>query len=129
MFLFNKNLILILLLSIVFSFSFGMATMNMDENGNMKDCPFSNSVVLCPMSFAEHIAIFQSTFTAIPSKMISLIVLAIVVLLTLFFRLDPRIYSPPVSLSRFVKNNFTPFFFNNLLLAISDGRLQPKLYA
>lgn len=129
MFLFNKNLILILLLSIVLSFSFGMATMNMDKNGNMTDCPFSDSDVFCPMSFAEHVAIFQSTFTAIPYKTISLLALTTVGLLTLFFRLDPRIYSPPASSGRFVKNNFTPLFFNNLLLAISDGRLQPKLYA
>ena len=126
---FEKRVTLVLILAFIFSVSFGMATMDMDENGNMTDCPFSDAVAICPMSFVEHITTFQSVFAAIPSKTILSIVISLASLIILYFKLDPRIYSPPVRLRSSVINSFDPPILNKLLLAISDGIVQPKLYA
>lgn len=117
-----------LVLVIIFSFSFGVATMDMDENSNMLNCPFVDTATICPMNFAEHIIIFQNTFKAISSKMTLLPVLVLAFLLTLYLKPIPRIYSPP-NLLLFLKNNSEQPFVNKLLLALSDGRIQPRLYA
>lgn len=123
-----EKIFLLLILIVILSFGFGMATMSMDKNGNMSDCPFADTAAICPMSFAEHIAIFQSNFRAIPSKATLFTILAPAFLAVLYFGAIPRIYSPPAPLKLFAKNHLE-LPINKLLLALSDGIIQPKLYA
>lgn len=123
----KTSLMLILLVNL--SFGFGVDTMSMDDNGNMSDCPFTDAVALCPMSFSEHIAIFQSTFRAIPSKTLLFLVLASLLLLALHSKISPKDYPSYTRLKFFFKDKPELPIFNKLLLALSDGILQPKLYA
>ncbi|MDP3696893.1 MAG: hypothetical protein Q8R55_02565 [Candidatus Taylorbacteria bacterium] len=125
---YQKKTTLILILTLIISFGFGVATMRMDENGDMSHCPLMNSAAICQMSFSEHIVIFQSIFMATPSRVVLSLILVLAFLLTLRSKPIPRIYSPP-RLLLFLRNNPEPFFANKLLLALSDGILQPKLYA
>lgn len=125
----QKTTCSILILATIFYFSFGVATMNMDENGNMFDCPFADSATICLMDFSEHIATFQGIFRAIPSKIVLLLILVLAYLLILYSKSIPRIYSPPNNLDLVVKNSLEIPIFNKLLLAFSDGIIQPKLYA
>lgn len=101
----------------------------MDDNGNMSDCPFTDAVTLCPMSFSEHIAVFQSTFRAIPYKTFLFLILATIFLLTPHPKVGPRDYLSDIRLKFFFKDKPELLIFNKLLLALSDGILQPKLYA
>jgi len=127
--LFYQKISLILILAFTLSFGFGVATMHMDDNGNMSNCPFMNSAAICQMSFSEHIATFQSTFRVIPSKMVFSAMLVLTFLLVTFSTIIPRIYSPPNNLRLFLKNSLEMPFSSKLLLALSDGIIQPKLYA
>ena len=123
------NISLLLISAIIFSFSFGVATMRMNEKGNMSDCPFANTATICPMTLFEHIGIFQSTFRAIPSKAVLSAMLALAFLLMIFPKTIPNIYSPQNSLNLFIRNTPERPIYNKLLLALSDGILQPKLYS
>lgn len=124
----QENMSLLLILVIVFSFSFGVATMDMDGNGNMSDCLFINTITICPMSFFEHIAVFQSNFRAISFKTLLLTLLVLALFLILNSKTIPLDQQPRIKLKLFSKNYPKSPIFNKLLLALSDGIIQPKLY-
>ena len=119
------------IITAVFSvFAFGVMTMDMSDDGSMSSCPFMDQgMVMCPMSLAKHISIVQGIFNVVPKNTISIISLYLLLAVLALFSInrlgidfnESRRYFytiPPPSLS-----------FNKLLLALSDGRLQPKLYA
>lgn len=118
----------ILILATVVFFSFGIATMQIDKDGNMSDCPFMNSAAICQMSFPEHIATFQGMFRAVPVKATLLSILVLALSLVLYFKYITSIYLPPAKLRLFVKNNPRLLTADKLLTALSDGIIQPKLY-
>ena len=124
-----QKLSLFIIFSLAFSFGLGMVSMHIDDSGSMSDCPFSDAMAICSMSFAEHIAIFKGLFAAISSKAVSWAILIALSLLIIYFKSDPKIYSPSIKLKYFVKRSFGPFIFNKILIALSDGIIQPKLYA
>ena len=119
-----------IIIAVLSVFAFGVMTMNMSDDGSMSACLFiDQGMVMCPMSLAQHIGIVQGIFNVIPKNMISIIspyiLLAILALfsinkLGIDFNESRRYFYtiPPPSLS-----------FNKILLALSDGKLQPKLYA
>ncbi len=124
-----KKISLLVILVLILFFSFGMATMNIDNKGDMSNCPFMNSGAICQMSFSEHIATFQSIFRAIPSRIVLSLMLALAFLLVLCSKPISRIYSPPIKLEYFIKYDFQLSIYNKILLALSDGIIQPKIYA
>lgn len=125
----QNKILLILILIFTTSFSFGVATMDMDDNGNMSDCPFINTVTICPMGFFEHISIFQNHFRAIPSGSLLLTIMVLAFLLVLHHKTIPKNNLIKIGLKFFFKDKPELPIFNKLLLALSDGILQPKLYA
>lgn len=127
--LFQKKITLMLVLTFIFSFSFGVATMPMDENGNMSACPFMNSDTICSMSFSEHIATFKSIFRAVPSKIISLAFL----FLTAFLFASRRNPSHLLNNSEVLSKHWTDLYSSILPLtplrrAFATGILNPKIY-
>ncbi len=126
--MFGKKITLILALVFVLSFSVGMMTMHTDDKGNMSDCPFLNSTSICQMSFSEHMATFQGMFRAVPVKATLLSILILALSSILYFKDTISIYSLSVQVRSFVKNNPELLTTNKLLLALSDGIIQPKLY-
>lgn len=125
----SRQLSLILVLITILFFSFGMATMTMDPNGNMSDCPFANAAAICPMSFTEHIAIFQGTFRVIPPKIILFTILVMTFFLIAYSKVIPRNYSLLTKSKLFPEDKLELHIFNNFILALSDGIVQPRLYA
>ena len=122
----KKNLSLLLVVVFIFSFNAGVAV-HMDDDGDMTGCPFMGMDAICQMGLFEHIRIFQGMFVGIPAKSISFataLFLAIVSLAITF-----RINAPPSRIRFLVKENLRLLNFNRILLALSDGIVQPKLYA
>lgn len=128
MILFQQNTSLLLVLAVIF-FGFSVVVMPMDQEGNMSSCPFMNTAVTCSMGFYQHITILQSTFWAEPYKIVLMAAIVLFSLLILFPKTIPRFYSPPNSLIFFIKNILERFVADKFLIALSDGIIQPKLYA
>lgn len=125
----HKLLLLFLMIVYIFAMSLGVATMTMAKDGATSDCPFMGVDSICQMGTFEHIATFQNMFSSIYKN-------TFVMLLSLF--LFATLLSIPVSKlqtviqirpSLFFKTNESGLFFNKFLLALSNGTLQPKLYA
>ena|SRR3989338_7892036 len=117
---------LLLILVIIFSFSFGVTTMQMDKDGNMSDCPFMGMDAICQMDIFEHIGAFQNVFTVIPGKSILFVIVLALVLVSLAIKRQSGI--PPDNLRFFTRESLRLPNFNKILLALSDGVIQPKLY-
>src|SRR3989344_2407901 len=122
--IFGKKIAFILALAFIFSFSVGMMTMHTDDKGNMSDCPFMGMDAICQMGIFEHIGTFQSMFMGIPAKSILFTIMLVLVLVSL--ALIPKSGIPPNHLRIYIKENLQLPNFNKTLLALSDGRLQPK---
>lgn len=124
----NKLILPIILISYAFVLSLGAMSITLDEPGGMSDCPFMTGHSICPMGILEHITTFQNVFKAVfPGTFLYLIILSI---LSLIYFSNPylNINSPP-KLQFFLRNTASIFIPNKLILAISDGRIQPKLFA
>jgi len=114
-----------------FSMSFGM---QLDRNNNMSGCPFMlEKTSVCSMGVAEHIAKWQQLFTAVFSKsdglaFIILFLFAAVLFIIFVRRSDvsllARVLSPPIP-----KTEPEVKLFNQLVVAFSQGILNPRLYA
>ncbi|MDP3696418.1 MAG: hypothetical protein Q8R55_00090 [Candidatus Taylorbacteria bacterium] len=125
--IFGKKIALIIVLAFVLSFSVGMMTTHTDDKGNMSDCPFMGMDAICQMSIFEHIGTFQSMFTGIPGRSILSGIIFPLVLVSLVTIQKSGI--PPDNLRFFMKENLQLPSFNKILFALSDGTIQPKLYA
>ena len=123
----GKKIALILALSFFFSFSIGMMTMRIDDKGNMSDCPFTGADAICQMGIFEHIGIFQHMLIGIPSKSILFTITLALALISLAVIQKSAI--PPDKIRFFIKEGLILPNFNKILLALSDGIIQPKLYA
>ena len=118
---------------LVMSF-WGLYSMPMDEHGKVTHCPFMNdSTSLCQMSVTEHIARWQQLFTAIPEKnlLFSALIL-LTALLMVLFSIIPKIRDKLLFqrfLHYFYRRKSEINLFNHLLLAFSQGILNPRIYA
>lgn len=118
----------IVLLSFVSVLTFGVImSMRVDDMGQMSDCPFSIGEILCQMGSIEHLIRFKQTFASIPMK---LLVFALFVFLSWFlFGNKVRIFVQNNRLVYLKNINGLSHIFNNFISALSDGIIQPKLYA
>ncbi len=124
---FQKKTSLVLILAIIFSFGFGMATMQMDKDGNMSDCPFMGMNAICQMGASEHIGAFQNMFSGVQTR--SALVSILFIFLALSSLMIPKGNSPPNMVGLLIKECPHLYNFNKILLALSDGIIQPKIYA
>lgn len=122
-----KNTHILLVLALVFSSSAGVTSMYAGDMENMTGCPFSGTASICQMGVFEHIGAFQNMFLSVPAESVLLSVL--LVFLFVSFPAIPHINGPPNSFRFFIRESFSFSNLNRILLALSDGRLQPKLYA
>lgn len=108
--------------------------MQKNENGQMSGCVFDGMAEICTMSLLEHMAAWQSLFTAnVPNNTLTA-ALASLLLFAIAFAFVRRLWpSDPVDLiltgqkihNRF-RQDFT--FVNPLQEAFSNGILNPKLF-
>lgn len=119
---------LILILAFTLSSSAGIAGMHTDEMGNMTGCPFMGMDSICQMGPLGHIGAFQSMFTGLPTKH-TLFAILLFVFLVVSLATIPKINSPPDTFIFFIKEAFRSPVPNRILVALSDGIIQPKLYA
>ena len=124
----GKKTALLLAFLLVFSFSTGMLAMDTDDMGSISDCPFMGMDSICQMSLFEHMGTFRNMFTGIPGKSI-LLTLTIMLMLVLAIPAIKQ-YSgiPPDKPRLFLTEYLRLPNFNKILLALSDGTIQPKLY-
>ncbi|MBI2058004.1 MAG: hypothetical protein HYT63_03440 [Candidatus Yanofskybacteria bacterium] len=122
----RKNIYILLVLAFIFSFSAGMAGVHTDNMRQMTSCPFMIMDSICQMGIFEHIRAFQNLFSGVPIKSV-LISLLLVFLVVSFSVL--HLGELPDLFSFSTKENCSLHSFNRILLALSDGRLQPKIYA
>jgi hypothetical protein len=122
-----KNICIFIVLAFIFSFSVGMASMSIDDMGNMTGCPLMGMDTICQMGLFEHIGIFQNMFSGIPTKGVLLSIL--LVFLVVSFVAIPHVNGLPNLFRLSTKESHRLPSFNIILIALSDGRLQPKLYA
>lgn len=125
---FKKAFVLFLaFLLLAGSFGLSHATMNMDMEGNMTDCPFMPGVSICTMTPMEMIAASQSLLSdvTLAQDPFLLLLLAGVLILTVF----PSFLSPPRSRIRYrIPKRGLVARFDFLEEAFSDGILNPKLF-
>lgn len=118
----------------VFSATFSMTLgMQRDERGNMSNCPFMyEQTSVCSMGFVEHIAKWQQLFTVTfpeSGEVAFVIFLVITFVYLAVFARAPNISGlvlplfPPVP-----KNKPEAKLFNYLVIAFSQGILNPKIY-
>ena len=130
--LFIKITPTIILLSFIFVLMFGLnMTMHMNEDGSMSDCPFMGQASFCQMSIFEHLTKFQAIFiTTTPHNNHIYLLTSILFTIAAIFigQLIISNLSPPKQLLSY-SHKLQGINFNGFLLAISDGIIQPKLYA
>ena len=118
----------VILIAVFSVFAFGVMVMNMSDDDSRSSCPFMDQgMVMCQMSLAEHIGIVQGIFNVVPKNTISIIFFYLLAILALFLG-----YKLKIDFNESRRYLYTippPLSFNKLLFALSDGRLQPKLYA
>lgn len=115
----------------VFGVEMGMIP---DENGNMSGCPFATEQTsVCPMNTIEHIAQWQQAFLGMPIRanllalaIIALLAVVIIPLVKPFFQLK-KLTMLAARLLAYHKDNLVKVF-DPLLVAFSDGILNPKIY-
>ena len=112
---------------------FGVSvSMPMDKNGAMPDCPFaSGSGSICPMNVVQHIGYWQQLFTStIPaSTALTPLLLFMITAYGIFSRILINEISQKSQSAYFSRESNTRFkLFNHLLLLLSGGILNPKIY-
>lgn len=111
--------------------SIGHFGMNMDQDGQMSNCPIMGAETICQMNPLEHLAAWQSIFTVLPSKdtfnIITLLFLSLIIFLSLrSSRCDDN--SPPVQSYNLFSRIEALIIRNPLQEAISSGIIHPKSF-
>ncbi len=107
----------------------GMAGMlSMDEQGNMPSCPYMSGAAICKMNPLEHVAAWQSMFTALPSSTGTMAILLFSLLAIVFIRIAWNVN--PVELALIYTHRFRnkPPIPRALQEAFSRGILNPKAF-
>lgn len=128
----SENLIVFVLVSFAFASILGVGMSMEIEGGQMSGCPFmANQATLCQMSATEHIAQWQQAFLGIPTKtgLFALVVILLAAVIIPFAKPFSQIkHSEAASRLLFYLRDTATKIFNPLLLAFSDGILNPKIY-
>lgn len=127
------NLILLVLASFAFMSILGMGMGMEAKDGQMSSCPFmADEASICQMSVTEHISQWQQAFLSVPNKTNFLalaLILAAAVLITFaksLFRLK-KLTELAAQLFAYHKEHLVRVS-DPLLIAFSDGILNPKIY-
>jgi flagellar biosynthesis protein FlhB len=109
-------------------FGLSHAGMTMEPDGSMSGCPFMGATAVCNMSPLEHVAAWQSMFTATTSEntlaaLLFLILAAISVVLVLGEHIFPEVRGP-----LFYRPPRFSFFRHSLQEAFSNGILNSRAY-
>ena len=128
-----KNFIPFVFASFVFASLFGMGISMEMKDGQMSSCPFvASQASICQMSVTEHISQWQQAFLGIPTKtnLLALALLLLAVFVIPFAKPLTKIKQNELAirLISYCKTAATKIF-DPLLLAFSDGILNPKIYA
>lgn len=115
---------------------FGAVTIhtNMDSDGSMSGCVMPGMATLCKMDPLEHIATWQSMFTAVPSQNDILLLLASLLALALgALFLTHRSIAPPKVAPALQQKLFSYYkqripIIHPLQEAFSNGILHPKIF-
>lgn len=115
---------------------FGAVTIhtNMDSDGTMSGCAMPGMATLCKMDPLEHIATWQSMFTAVPSQNDTLLLLTSLLALALgALFLTRRSAAPPKTAPASQQKLFLYYkrhipVANPLQEAFSNGILHPKIF-
>ena len=129
----SEKLIIFMLASFAFVSLFGMSMGVEAKDEQMSPCPFmANEVSICQMSVTEHISRWQQVFLGVPSKTNFLalaLILAAVVLVTFakYLFQTKKLTELAARLFAYHKEHLVRVF-DPLLIAFSDGILNPKIY-
>lgn len=128
----SENLIPFVLASFVFMSLFGMGIGMEMKDGQMSSCPFTASQAsICQMSVTEHISQWQHSFLGIPTKInlliLSLLLLSIIIVPFAKSFTKVKQIELAAQLIFYYKTAVTKIL-NQLLIAFSDGILNPKIY-
>ena len=108
----------------------GMAGMlSMDEQGNMPSCPYMNGAAVCKMNPLEHVAAWQSMFTALPVSTGLIAVLLFALLALVFIRIAWSVHTvEPALLYNHRFRNRPPISRHSLQEAFAKGILNTKAF-
>lgn len=129
----KRELPWILMISVIFAFTFGVMSMKIDKDGNITTCPLMNEASLCKMNTFEHISSFQALFTSATSKIISILLISITLLILSFFNFAQhwlKLFSEKARIQKdySTRNFYIPLLFSPIRRALSRGIIQPKIY-
>ncbi|MBI2100201.1 MAG: hypothetical protein HYT48_02585 [Candidatus Vogelbacteria bacterium] len=129
----SENLIFFTLVSFVVISILGMGMSMETKDGQMSSCPFvASQTTMCQMSVTEHIAKWQQAFLGIPTKTNFLVLAVALLIATLVSFIKPfsQLKELTTSTTRFLTYHRANFakIFDPLLLAFSDGILNPRIY-
>ncbi len=114
-------------------FGIGMGNMNLNKNGEKSGCIFTGKVMLCQMNVAEHIALWQSMFRAIPTKtIIPALLFFLVASAIVFIALHKNLLSASLlkhlTLRQYQHYQLNNISFNPIRYALAKGILHTKIY-
>lgn len=124
-----RFLLPLLILIYIMTLSLGAGMMIMDDNGQTSYCPLMDSGTFCQMNMFEHLAIFQSMFMGISANAFRILAVFITLTVLIFFNNGLK-ETERHKLRKILKTSRPGLnIYNKLLQALSNGVLQPKLYA
>ncbi len=115
----------------IFMSFLGLSHMLMDRHGEMMNCPFMSTTVLCQMTPLQHLSAWQNMFTQVSIKEISnpFILILLSFLLATLFRNFLYEFNFSLKQNLYFKTKTILVFIPNLLKeAFSNGILNPKVY-
>jgi hypothetical protein len=129
----SENLIFFTLTSFIFMSILGIGIGMEMKDGQMSSCPFTaGQEAMCQMNITEHITKWQQAFLGIPAKtnFLAFIAVLLFAIFASFIKPFPQLKKLTESAVRFLAYHRANFakVFDPLLIAFSDGILNPKIY-
>jgi len=129
----SENLTLFVLISFAFISIAGMSMGMETKDGQMSGCPFmASEASMCQMNITEHISQWQEIFLGVPNKtnFLALAIVLLIVILASFIKPFSQLKRLSTCTARFLAHHRVNFakVFDPLLVAFSDGILNPKIY-
>ncbi|MBI3305051.1 hypothetical protein HYZ80_01845 [Candidatus Parcubacteria bacterium] len=126
-------LIIFVLASFAFMSILGMDMSMKPKDDQMSGCPFmAGQATMCQMGVTEHIAKWQQAFLGIPTKtnFLAFAAVLLIAILASLIKPFPQLKKLTASTARFLAYHKASCIkvFDPLLIAFSDGILNPKIY-
>jgi hypothetical protein len=118
------NALIIVALVAIVATGLSFSLHDMTEDGRMTGCPLMGMPVICNMNVQEHIAAWQSMFSAIPTQILLLLVLLLVTSRPIFRYLT---YRPPELLHLNYEER-SLLVFDHLRESLASGLIHSKAY-